>query len=297
MTHDIVMPFYGRVDHFQTAVRSVLAQSDEDWRLLVIDDAYPDPSAGVWLSGLGDDRIEYVRNDENVGINVNFQRSIDLAEHDWLTIFGCDDVMLPGYVQEMKRLADSYPDAALLHPASRVIDADGRVVRPLVDRVKAHYRPTVRGEIELRGEDFAVSITRGNWMNFPAIAWRREVVAGIGFQPGLNVVQDLALALDVCLAGGSLVVSDEVVFEYRRHAASVSSWRAVDGSRFREEQAFFTLMSDVFQQHGWDTAARVARRHVSSRVNAVTQVPGALAHRDFGGAGILMRHALGVTAR
>lgn len=297
MTHDIVMPFYGRVDHFRLAVESVLGQTNPDWRLVVIDDAYPDRTAGEWLTSLGDERITYLRNAENVGINVNFQRSIELARNDWLTIFGCDDIMLPGYVDEVQRLAAAHPDAALLHPATRVIDADGRPAFPLVDRVKAHYRPSVSGELELAGEGFAVSITRGNWMNFPAIAWKRATVAPIGFRPGLNVVQDLALALDVCLAGGSLVLGSEVVFEYRRHAGSVSSWRAVDGSRFAEEQSFFSSMAETFEEHGWRKAARVARRHVSSRVNALTQVPAALAHRDFSGVGILTRHALGLAAR
>ena len=43
---DVVMPFYGDPGLFRAAVESVLAQSDGDWRLVVIDDVYPDTARG-----------------------------------------------------------------------------------------------------------------------------------------------------------------------------------------------------------------------------------------------------------
>jgi glycosyltransferase involved in cell wall biosynthesis len=295
LTLDIMMPFYGRVDHFRAAVNSVLAQSDPDWRLVVIDDHYPDLDAGRWLVGLNEPRIKYIRNPVNLGINANFQASVSEAENDWLVIFGCDDIMLEGYVARVKELAAAHPSAAFIHPGIRVIDEEGRVTKPLVDRMKAIYRPPVHGPTELSGELLAVSITRGNWMNFPAIAWRREVVAPIGFRPNLNVVQDLALALDVAFAGGSLVLDDQVVFEYRRHASSVSSWRAADGTRFVEEQQFFRSMANEFSARGWKRAAATARLHVSSRINALTRIPDAVKVSQREGIRLLVRHAIGLS--
>ena len=72
----------------------------------------------------------------------------------------------------------------------------------------------------LSGESLARSLLRGNWTYFPALCWRTSVVQGIGFRSGLNVVQDLALLLDVSLQGGALLLDPEVTFAYRRHAAS-----------------------------------------------------------------------------
>ena len=297
MRHEIVMPFFGRKDHFQEAVMSVLHQDDPDWKLTVIDDAYSDVTAGEWLQDLGDKRITYVRNLKNVGINRNFQRSIDLAQEDWVTIFGCDDILLPGYVTEIKSLAHEHPHAGLLHPHVQVIDAEGDIVRPLSDRMKEHYRPKISGIRELAGEDFAVSVTRGNWMYFPSIAWHRETIAQIGFRNNLHVVQDLGLAVDACLLGRTLVVSDQIVFRYRRHDASVSSWRAVDGSRFIEEDQFFSDLAKTFTARGWKKAARVARRHFSSRMNAVTQLPRALTHNDLKSSKVLALHSLGLRSQ
>jgi glycosyltransferase involved in cell wall biosynthesis len=289
------MPFYGDPRQFREAVESVLAQDDDDWRLFVLDDAYPDTAPGEWLAGIGDPRIDYRRHPRNVGINANFQLSLESGDAPWLVIMGCDDRLLPGYVRRVKQLVADAPDAAIIHPGVRVIDDAGSEVLPLVDRSKRLYRGRLRTRRTLQGEALATSITRGNWMYFPALAWRRDSVMRHGFRPELDVAQDLALALDVAVDGGALVVDPEVVFEYRRHAGSVSSWSATDGSRFVEEQLFFRELAARFRAHGWHRAARAARLHVSSRINALTRIPGALRTGQPGSVGLLLRHALGAS--
>lgn len=293
MTLDIMLPFYGREDHFRLAVESVLAQQDPDWRLVIIDDGNPDRGPGRWAAAIDDPRVEYQRHPENRGINQTFQECLDQSRSEWVTIFGCDDIMDGGYVRRIAELTARFPDAGIIHPGADVIDGSGRPVRTLVDTAKSLYRPGGRRPTVLADEDLAVSITRGNWMNFPALAWHGPTAREIGFRPGYQVVQDLALALDVCRFGKSLVLDDRVVFHYRRHSESVSSWRAVDGSRFEEERAFFLEEGKDFAARGWTRAARAARTHLSSRINALTRLPAAWRARDRAGAATLWRHASG----
>lgn len=290
---DIMLPFYGREDHFRTAVTSVLEQDSDDWRLVIIDDAYPDPSPGAWARGISDPRVQYLRHEENRGINRTFQECLDLSTAPWVSVFGCDDVMEPGYVRRVAELTTRFPDAGIIHPGTDVIDADGEPARTIVDTAKAFYRPRGPRPLVLGGEQLAVSITRGNWMNFPSIAWHGPTVRSIGFRPDYQIVQDLALALDVCRSGRTLVLDDELVFHYRRHRGSVSSWRAVDGTRFLEEREFFVSEAERFDGEGWHRAARAARRHLSSRINAATQFVPALRAGDRTGARGLLAHALG----
>lgn len=289
---DIMLPFYGREDHFRAAVESVLAQDCGDWRLVILDDAYPDTGPGRWARDITDPRVEYRRNDQNMGINRSFQTCLDLSTAPWVCIFGCDDVMGPGYVRRVAQLTAQFPDAGIVHPGADIIDADGRPARTLVDTAKALYRPKGARPRVLGGEALAVSITRGNWMNFPAIAWHGPTVREVGFRDDYQIVQDLALALDVCRTGRTLVLDDEIVFHYRRHGGSVSSWRAADGTRFSEERAFFVSEAAVFDSEGWHRAARAARWHISSRINAATQLIPALRARDRAGARSLLAHAL-----
>ena len=138
-----------------------------------------------------------------------------------------------------------------------------------------------------------MSLLRGNWLYFPSICWRAGPLRRTGFREGLSVVQDLALVLDLVLAGESLLVEPTVCFRYRRHRTSVSSAQAADGRRFAEERAFFLATADRMAAHGWPRAARAARRHLASRLNALTRLPAALRHGPGDGARTLARHAFG----
>jgi GT2 family glycosyltransferase len=293
VTLDILLPFYGRFDHFRLAVESVLAQTDPDWRLTIVDDVYPDLEPGEWAVALGDDRIRYIRNEVNLGVGKNFAKCVTLMTDEHAVIFGCDDVMLPGYVARVRELLAQHPKASVIQPGVEVIDSDGAVVWPLGDRVKRVYRDRdTRASASLVGEDMAASLLRGNWTYFPSLVWRTELLRTYEFDATVEVVPDLIMLLDIAASGGSLLVDENVVFHYRRHSGSVSSWRATDGSRFVEERELFAASAERFAALGWPKAQRAAKRHVSSRLNALTQVPLALANANPAAALLLVKHAL-----
>ena len=291
MTFDIMMPFYGDPELFRTAVLSVLAQDETDWRLVVIDDQYPHWSADEWLGTVGDERIEHVINKRNLGVSGNFQRSVELARADHFTIMGCDDVMLPGYIRRMRLAFERFPDASYAQPGVIVIDGSGRASNPLADRVKRHYAPAVHRPTLLHGEELAHGIVRGNWTYFPSICWSRRVVTRWGFRPEYGVALDLDLQLRIIDDGGSIVVDPDVTFAYRRHSGSVSAWTANDGSRFLEERAVLLEAADRAQARGWSRTARAARIRLSSRLSALTRLPAALRSGDRLGINSLLRHA------
>lgn len=295
MPLDIMMPFYGRIDHFKAAVNSVLAQTNEDWRLVIVDDVYPDLSAGQWAQSLPDPRVSYLRNEENLRPSRNYRKCVGMMESRFGVLMGCDDVMLPNYVDEVTRLIAQFPDAWAIQPGVSVIDGDGKAVRPLADRVKRLYRPRGRTPQALHGETMATSLLRGNWTYFPSLCWRVEAIRDPGFRVDLDVVQDLAMLLSIAERGGSLVVDDTVAFHYRRHRASVSAVTGPDGTKFAQERTLFSEVSERFAQRGWARSARAARRHLSSRLNAMTELPAAVRAKGIG-AGPLVRHAFGPTS-
>ena len=295
-TVDVMLPHYGRLDLAQETVRSVLSQDDPNWRLTVVDDSgeLADDALAAWCDELGDERVHYRRNPHNLGINRNFQECVDLVEHDLAVIIGNDDLMLPGYVGTVRRAHAAHPDVAIIQPGVEVVDADGVPARTLVDLGKRWvYAPRVSEPTVLAGQELAVSLLRGNWLYFPSICWSTEPLRRTGFREGLSVVQDLALVLDLVLDGESLLVEPATCFRYRRHDASVSSAHAADGRRFAEEREFFLESADRMAARGWPRAARAARRHLSSRLNALTRLPAAARHSGLGGVRTLARHAFG----
>ncbi|PRX47914.1 GT2 family glycosyltransferase [Prauserella shujinwangii] len=292
---DIMLPYYGPVDLMRETVRSVLAQDDPHWRLTVVDDGYPDASIPGWFAALGEPRVRYVRNERNLGANRNYQKCLGLIEHELAVIMGADDVMLPNYVGTVREAYRAHPDVAMLQPGVRIIDERGRHTCGLVDNAKRRlYAPKVLGTRTMSGEEAAVSLLRGNWLYFPSLCWRSAAIKEIGFREGLDVVQDLGLVLDLIYRGEKLLVDSTVCFHYRRHSASDSSWRALAGTRFVEERRFFLDTAKRAAELGWSRAARVARTHLSSRLNALTLLPSAIRAHHRTGVSNLTKHVLGV---
>lgn len=290
---DIMLPHYGDTGLLQAAVRSIIAQTDPDWRLTVVDDGQ-EPGVPEWFASLDDPRIRYQRNEKNLGITDNFQKCADMADAEHMTMMGSDDLMLPNYVETVRAVHADHPKAAIVQPGVEVIDAEGRVTRTLVDQAKRRmYAPKIDRRLELSGEPLAASLLRGNWLYFPSLCWRTDAMKKVRFRPELRVIQDLALIIELVQQGEQMIVDPTVCFQYRRHAESVSSSDARLGVRFVEARTYFLGTAEQMRAHGWPKAARAARRYVSSRLHAATMMPGALKARNGARMKVLARHAFG----
>ena len=282
VTIDVMLPYYSHPDSAWEAIRSVLEQTSDSWRLVCVDDAYPGDPIRERLEALGDPRVVYVRNEQNLGLAKNFNRCLDLVEAPYFVMMGDDDRMHPDYIGVLSRLIADNPGVDVFQPGVSVIDESGRHVLPLADRVKRWVRPRVgeRGRI-LDARHMAESLIRADWAYFPSIVWKSEVARAHGFDDHWAVALDLGLLLDIALDGGSMLVTDDVVFDYRRHMSSVSSVTAASGSRFEQEAAFFDEYAARMKAKGWARAARIGRRRCISRLNAASEMVAALAGGDL----------------
>ncbi|MEV7637518.1 glycosyltransferase family 2 protein [Pseudarthrobacter enclensis] len=295
MTIDVMLPYYGDVAMMKAAVESVLGQEDGDLVLTIVDDGYPDPELPDYFEQLvqRDDRVRYFRNETNLGANANYKKCLGLVEHDIVVVMGADDIMLPNYIGTVRK-AFHNPDVMIVQPGVEVIDENGAVYRPLGDKVKEGLRRLAVGgtsEAIIAGEPIAESLITGDWLYFPSVAWRAKAILKHDFRDQYNVVQDIALAMDIIMDGGKMLVTDTVCFQYRRHRESDSSVRALDGRRFAEERAFFDECARDFARLGWSKAARAARIHLTSRLNAVSLTPKVVSKGMWPGLGKLVRHA------
>lgn len=291
-TFDFMLPYYGDVQLMQDAVRSVLAQTDRDFRLVVIDDG-KEPDVPGWFERLGDERVHYTRNEQNLGITKNFQKCARLSEADYVVIMGCDDLLHPHYLETVRGIVDAHEGIGMVQPGVEVIDGDGRVTQGLADNTKKKlYAPQVNGRRLMAGEELAASVLRGNWLYFPSIAWRGEALREVNFRDDYSVIQDLALVVDLLEAGEQMVIDNSAtVFQYRRHAVSESSVQAFSGTRFTEAERYFAAVAARMDARGWPKAARAARFHSASRLHALTMLPGALRRGHREGARTLAKHA------
>ncbi|MEU1972503.1 glycosyltransferase [Microbacterium sp. NPDC019599] len=294
MTVDILIPFWGDPGLLFDTVDSVFAQTDDDWTLTVIDDAYPDETVPARFAAMDDPRVTYVRHEHNEGIVAGFRECVARGRSEWLVVLGCDDLLHPRYVELVHRTAAAHPGADIIQPGVQVIDSDGRPSAPLADRVKRMLAPSTRaGDAVLRGEALATSLTRGNWLYWPSLAFRTATIQRHDFRDDLPIILDLAILLDIAFDGGTLVFTPELAFSYRRHSASASQTSLLDGRRFSDERRYYGEIAARSAAAGWRSTARAARWRPFSRLHAATELPRVLRHGSAAGRRAAFAHILG----
>lgn len=294
MPLDIFIPYWGDPALMKETVASVFAQTNGDWKLTVIDDCYPDPSVQELFATISDERVSYQRNESNKGITENYRKCVSLATQEVMVILGCDDVLLPNYVDVVLQAHHDFPDTSVIQPGVQIIDETGQVVRSLADSVKRKLvGPKTKGTTIWAGESLAVSLLGGNWLYWPSLAFRTDAIRKVAFRDGLPIVQDLALIMDIVLQGGSLAHVPTLSFSYRRHSASASAATLTDGTRFAGDREYAQIAEDLCLAKGWKKGALAARVRWTSRLHAATLMPGALLSRNPEAVKATLRHAFG----
>ena len=259
---DILLPFWGDVKLFELTVQSVLAQSNPNWHLFVFDDHYPSEEPAEYIRTISDDRISYYRHEKNIGITPNFNFALSKATAPYFLMLGCDDILLPNYIETV--LTD-IGDSDFYQPKVQVINEVGKIYKPLTDKVKSiiSLKPGVYS-----GEKLATSLCNGNWLYFPSILWRTEIVKKYGFNNKYKIAEDLFLILQLILDGKTLKVGNIPAFQYRRFSQSLSSREKVRGGvRFNEEREVYKRYRILFKQKGWRRASYAASLRTTSRIN------------------------------
>jgi glycosyltransferase involved in cell wall biosynthesis len=96
----VVIPLYNRRDVIQATLQSVLAQTEQDFEIIVVDDGSTDNPAEV-IQALHDPRIKYLRQ-ENKGASAARNTGIKAAQGHFIAFLDSDDVFLPHHLAQAK---------------------------------------------------------------------------------------------------------------------------------------------------------------------------------------------------
>lgn len=123
----IGMPVFNGQNYVINAIESLLAQSFANFELTISDNASTDRTKEVCEHYAAlDSRINYVRQDSNLGAIANFNLLAKLARGSYFKWAAHDDVCEPTYLQRCVEVLDEYPEVVLCHCDSDMIDEDGR---------------------------------------------------------------------------------------------------------------------------------------------------------------------------
>lgn len=101
----IIIPTYNRSWGLALAIRSVLAQTHQNYELLIVDDCSQDDTSSV-VESFEDERIRYYRQPVNVGMVKNWGEVLCRGRGEFLVFLADDDQLLPEFIaNRLKRIA------------------------------------------------------------------------------------------------------------------------------------------------------------------------------------------------
>lgn len=119
---------YNRLHYLEQAIAAILAQSYEDFELLVLDNGSSDGTA-QFILGLQDPRIRYVRNSRNIStVEFNCRSAYHLALGSRVIVTHDDDVMEHDMLERQMHFMDRHPDVRLVWTRVSDIDQDGHAL-------------------------------------------------------------------------------------------------------------------------------------------------------------------------
>ena len=105
----VIVPTYRRWRYLKETLQTVCGQAGVDfsWEVIVVENPSNDgETCEKLIRDLNDKRIQFYRNEENVGPGYNWNRGVELARGKWITFVHDDDVLCPDALQNIKKIID-----------------------------------------------------------------------------------------------------------------------------------------------------------------------------------------------
>lgn len=254
----IVLPVYNAEQYLSLAVDSILAQTLDDFELIVVNDGSSD--------GSGDILAEYARKDprvrvitqENQGVVAACNAGVFAAQGVLIARMDADDIADPERLSVQVTFMETHPDVVAVGAHVKLIDPKGRALKIL------------KMPLEHAGID-AGNLMGGHGICHPAAMIRTEAIRKIdGYRPEFVTAEDIDLFLRLGEIG-RLANLDQVLLDYRQHPQSIgyskrsqqkdTAWRARSAAAERrgislevESEGLETpppTLSAIFRRWGW----------------------------------------------
>jgi glycosyltransferase involved in cell wall biosynthesis len=244
---DVIIPAYNAARYLPTAIESVIAQTFEDWQILVVDDGSTDNTAEVvapFLERLGP-KIKYIKQ-PNGGVSAARNTAIRNSSAELLAMLDADDVWVDCRLSESLKCFEGRPQVGLSYGFNTTIDLEGRVINTY-DQRQENAEGRIAPYLYMRRVDLPCC----------TVTLRRRCIDEVGiFDETLRITEDRDLWLRIALRY-EIALVPKVIAHYRTSPDSLTK----NPERMLNAQVQF-----IEKHYGAPGCGKVARQIALSRV-------------------------------
>ena len=214
----IVTPLYNSSVYIQGTLGSVLAQTFENWELVLVNDGSQDDTGEKVKPYLVDPRIKYL-SQQNQGIAGARNTGVAAARGEWLCLLDHDDHWLPNKLEKQLQFAEQHD--------LEVVATDAFLVK---GSERSLYSATFRKEtvvalaqsLSQKNVEVFELLIDGNFLCSSSVAIKRELIERLGpFDPKAEPADDYEMWLR-CSTHARMGYLDEPLIEYHIHESNYS---------------------------------------------------------------------------
>lgn len=129
----IITPSYNSTKFIPATIESVLAQTYQNWEMLIVDDCSKDESRKVIREyTVKDDRIKLIELTENSGAAVARNTAIKAAKGKYVAFLDSDDLWVPTKLEKQIEFME-INDYAFTYSKYQLMDVDGNILDKVID--------------------------------------------------------------------------------------------------------------------------------------------------------------------
>lgn len=214
----IILPTYNGSKTIEKSIRSVIAQSFQDWELLIIDDGSTDNIKSILAPFTKEEsRILYVRNEFNQGIQKSLNLGLNLAKGEYIARIDDDDEWInKDKLKKQVEFLDSNKDYVLIGTGAVAVLETG-------DAINGYWMPN--SDEQIRSE-----ILFKNCFIHSTVMFRKEVALELGGydeNEDFKHIEDYHLWLLMGLKGKMMNLYD-LMINFRISSNSISNLNKKD---------------------------------------------------------------------
>ncbi|EAH7757263.1 glycosyltransferase family 2 protein [Campylobacter coli] len=230
----ILCPSFNHKKYVGFFIESVLAQSFQDFELIIVDDYSSDESIKE-VEKFTDDRIKLIKHSYNKGINAALNTAFKNSSGDYIVFMASDDIFEFDALEILyKTLSTS--DAIVAYPRTLWIDEDNNII-------KTTHKEVFQDRIELLHYLFM----KGNGLTSNGMMIKKDFCDFLPLANSMCNQQDTQIHINLLLRGKPIFIEKQLV-KYRRELrkkGNISSNTLA--THTRENLEIYTLM-DAFLQ-------------------------------------------------
>ena len=203
----VCIPVFNGEEYILDCINSVLEQNFTNYELLIVDNCSTDGTSNI-VNNINDERIRYIKNEENIGSIRNFNKCIKEAHGEYFLLLPHDDLLLPGCLEQYVIKFDE-PKVGFAYSSIRVVDENGNT----------KFTKVNHSESRLFSSEETITDIVDNFVPIQLAMARTEILQRLGgFDIKFSLFSDVHLWLSVVFDGWKSSYNSEPLSCHRVHA-------------------------------------------------------------------------------